>query len=77
MKATKLNLQDLKVQSFITEIGKKEETTIQGGDVGSLTCGGPDCPPIFTYDYNYCVSQTQSPYKLVNTHYVFTTRFGA
>ena len=39
MKTTKLNLNDLKVNSFVTSLSKEKTQTVQGGG----TNAGPNC----------------------------------
>ena len=44
-KKVRLNLDDLKVQSFVTIIDPKEQAAMFGRDTGPWLCGGPGSGP--------------------------------
>ena len=60
-KKQKLDLNNLKVQSFVTSMDKKEEQKVRGGADSCAECGYQTCGPCWTRwcsDMNYCIPGT-------------------
>lgn len=54
MKNKKLNLNELRVKSFVTELENEKENTVKGGGPTDYTCG-QWCPPTKDFDASWCV----------------------